>query len=164
MITKTRLGLLAAVALLPALAACQKPAPVVDPAKETAAINAQIEAFNSATKAKDAVKAVAIDAPDVRGYGGGAPDVRSKDEDLNANKAMMADPAYAFQVRPEHTKIARSGDVAFQTGVWDASMTNPKTKAVEHSTGHWAAGWEKGADGVWKLAAFSLASPPSPTP
>jgi ketosteroid isomerase-like protein len=162
--TKTCLCLLAAAALLPVLAACQKPAPAADPAKETAAINAQIDAYNRATKARDAEKAVAIDAPDVRGYGGGAPDVNGKDEDLRVNKAIMADPAYAFQLTPEHTEVAKSGDIAFQTGTWKASFVNPKTKAVETDVGHWGAGWRKDAGGVWRLASFTLASPAPAAP
>jgi len=163
MTVKLPVGLLAAAAMLPALSACQKPAATVDETKETAAISAQIDAFNAAAKAKDAVKAVAIDASDVRGYGGG-PDINGPDEDLKATKAMMADPAYSFAVKPEHTEVAKSGELAFQTGTFEAAGTNPQTKAVEHATGHFVAVWRKDAGGAWKLAAVSSASPPPAAP
>jgi len=153
-----RLGLLVA-ALLPALAACQKPAPPADAAKETAAINAQNDAFNAAAKTRDVEKAVAIDAADIRGYGGGGPDVTSKDDDLKSTRAAMADPAYAFSVKPEHTEVAKSGDIAFQTGVWESQATNPSTKAVERSSGHFVVGWRKDAAGTWRLAAVSASGP-----
>ena len=161
--TKT-IGLIAAVALLPALAACQKPAAAVDPAKEEAAINAQNDALNAAIKAKDPDKIVAMDAADIRAYGGGGPDVNSKDEDLKNTKAAVADPAYGGVIKAEHTEVAKSGDIAFQTGTWEFSGTNPKTKAVEKLSGHWVAGYRKDADGTWKLAAVSAANPPPAAP
>ena len=107
MTIKLSVGLLAAAAMLPALSACQQPAATVDVAKEAAAVNAEVDAFNAAAKAKDAVKAVALDATDVRGYGGG-PDITSPDQDLKVTKEMMADPAYSFVVKPDHTEVARS--------------------------------------------------------
>jgi ketosteroid isomerase-like protein len=145
------------------LAACQKPALAVDAAKEIAAINAQINALNRASTVKDAERAVAADAPDIRAYGGGGPDIGSKADDLKIMKAIMADPAYAYQLKPEHTEIAKSGDIAFQTGSWAASATNPGAKSVAHWAGHYVAGWRKDADGTWKMAALSVASPPSPS-
>jgi ketosteroid isomerase-like protein len=161
---KIRHGLLAAVLILPALAACQQPA-AVDAAKEEAAINAQVDAVNAAIKAKDADKIVAIDADDIRGYGGGGPDVASKDEDLKADKVFVADPAYGGSVKAEHLEVAKSGDLAIQTGSFDFTGTNPQTKAVEHSTGHWVAGWRKDKDGAWKMAAISVApSAPAAAP
>jgi ketosteroid isomerase-like protein len=153
---KIRHGLMAAVLVLPALAACQQPA-AVDTAKEEAAINAQVDAVNAAIKAKDADKLVSIDADDIRGYGGGGPDVASKDEDLKADKVMVADPAYGGSVKAEHLEVAKSGDLAVQTGSFDFTGTNPQTKAVEHSTGHWVAGWRKDKDGAWKMAAIGVA-------
>jgi ketosteroid isomerase-like protein len=160
--TNPRIGLLTA-ALLLVLAACQKPAQAVDTSKEIAAINAQINALNRASTAKDAERAVAADAADIRAYGGGGPDIGSKDDDLKIMKAIMADPAYAYQLKPEHTEIAKSGEIAFQTGSWAASATNPGTKSVAQWAGHYVAGWRKDADGTWKMAALSVASPPSPS-
>jgi ketosteroid isomerase-like protein len=160
------LGLVAAGALASCLAACQPTgqsgaSAAADPAKEEAAINAQIDAFNAAQKAKDADKVVATEVADVRGYGGGA-DTTSRDDDLKNTKAAMTDPAYAFAVKAEHTEIAKSGDIAFQSGTWEAAGTNPATKKVEHASGHWVAGWRKDTDGAWKVAAVSAAAPPTP--
>jgi len=160
MTIKLPVGLLAAAALLPALSACEKPAATVDTAKEAAALNAQVDAFNAAAKAKDADKMVSLDAADVKGYGGG-PDVNGRDEDLKATKAMVADPAYSFAVKADHTEVAKSGELAFQTGTFEAAGTDPKTKAVDHESGHFVAVFRKDADGTWKLAAVSSA-PNSP--
>lgn len=157
---KTMLGAAAAAGLV-GLAACQAPAPAADTAKETAAIEAQIAALNAALKAGDAERAVSIDAPDIRVYGGG-PDVASAAEDLKATKAMLADPAYQFAVKAEHTEVAKSGDLGWQSGTFEGSATNPKTKAVEHVRGHFVAGWKKDDQGRWKLAAVSTAPTPAP--
>lgn len=156
----TRLGLLAAVAILPALAACQPAAPV-DTAKEEAAINATIDTFNAAAKAKDADKMVSIDAADVRGYGAGAPDVASKDDDLKGDKGLVADPNFAMTVKADHTELAKSGDQAWQTGTVDITVTDPQTKAAHHEVDHYVAAYRKGADG-WKLAAVASAPPAAP--
>jgi len=156
MIATRSFGLIAAAALVSGLAACQKPAAAVDTAKESAAIQAQVDAFNAAAKAHDAEKMTAMDAADFKGYGGG-PDVTGRDEDLKASKAQVADPAYAFVVKPEHTDVAKSGDLALQTGTFDASGTNSATKAVEHISGHYVAGWKKDDQGTWRLAEVASA-------
>lgn len=159
---KTSLSIAAAAALF-ALAACQKPAPAVDTAKETAAINAQIDGFNAAVKARDAEKTVAIDAADVVIYGSGQPTVKGKDEDLKGTKEAFADPGYSFNVKAETTQVAKSGEMAVQTGTYESSATNPKTKAVDHMSGNWVGEWRKEADG-WKLAAVSTAAGAPPAP
>ena len=151
------MGGVAAITLCAALAGCQKPAPAVDTAKEEAAINAMLDAFNAAAKAKDADKLVAMDAADIRGYGGGGPDVTSKDEDLKATKAILGDPNYAFAIKAEHTEVAKSGDLAWQSGTWDGTFSDPKTKQAVKSSGHYVAAYRKDDQGAWKLAAVSTA-------
>jgi ketosteroid isomerase-like protein len=153
--------LAAAALLLPALSACEKAAAPVDAAKETAAINARINAFNAAAKAKDSEKLTAIDADDVRVYGG-AQNFTGKDRDLAFSRSAMADPGYSVLVTPEYTEVAKGGDMAFQTGTYESTGTNPATKAVVHAKGYWVGAWRKGADGIWKLAAVSSAPPPPP--
>lgn len=164
MIRKSYLSGLAACAVaLPALLGCQKAAPAaVDTAKEAAAINAQIDAFNASMKAGDVEKAIMIDAHDIHGYGGGAPDVTSADEDLKNTKAAMHDPNYGLSVKAEHTEVARSGDIAWQYGTYDASASDPKSGKAEKASGHWVAAWRKDDQGRWKLAAVSTANPPPP--
>lgn len=151
-------GLGAGALLLAALAACDKAAaPAVDTVKEAAAINSQIDLLNAAMKAGDAEKAISIDAPDIHGFGGGAPDVSTANEDLTNTKAAMHDPNYSVAVKAEHTEVAKSGDMAFQWGTWDAAATDPKTKQPVKATGHWVAAWRKDDQGRWKLAAVSNA-------
>ncbi len=139
------------------LAGCDKAAaPPVDPAKETAAINAQVDAFNAAMKAGDVERAIAVEANDIHTYGGG-PDVTSATQDLTDTKALMHDPNYSLRVKPEHTEVAKAGDMAWQYGSWDASASDPKTGKPAKASGHWVAAWRKDDQGRWKLAAVSNA-------
>lgn len=154
-------GVAACGAAVAVLAGCQKAGPAaVDTDKEAAAINAQIEVFNASMKAGDVEKAIMIDAKDIHGYGGGAPDVTSADEDLKNTKAAMHDPNYGLVVKPEHTEVAKSGDIAWQYGSYDASASDPKTGKADKVSGHWVAAWRKDDQGRWKLAAVSTANPP----
>src|SRR5215469_17348081 len=105
------------------LAACAKPTPAIDTAKEAAAINAEIAAINAASRAKDADKAVAFDADDFTGWDGG-PTVKRKADDLAAYKALMADPNFTCVLSVDHTEVAKSDDLAYQTGSYMVTYTN----------------------------------------
>ena len=156
--------LLLAAAGLVALAACAKPPPAVDTAKEADAINAEVAAVNAALKAKDADKAVAFDADDIVGWGGGGPPVKSKADDLAANKAAFADPNYSFTLTADHTEVAKSGDIAWGTGSYSETDTSPTTHKVESQSGNWVAGYRKAADGTWKVTAVASAQVAAPPP
>jgi ketosteroid isomerase-like protein len=158
---------LACAASLASLAACAKPAPpAVDVAKETAALTAVDAALNDAAKAKDADKAVAYDADDIVSYGPGAAPITSKAADLAATKAEYADPAFSFTFTVDRTVVAASGDLAYQTGAFDQTLTNPDTKKAERTAGNWVATFKKASDGTWQLSAAAATPtlPPAAAP
>ncbi|HEY3948598.1 nuclear transport factor 2 family protein [Phenylobacterium sp.] len=139
------------------LAACDKAAaPAADPAKEAAAIQAQIDLFNSSMKAGDVEKAISVEATDFHSFGGG-PDVTSATEDLKGAKESMHDPNYGLVVKADHTEVAKAGDMAWQYGTWDATASDKAGKPVK-ANGHWVAAWRKDDQGRWKLAAVSNAN------
>jgi ketosteroid isomerase-like protein len=148
-------------AVLASLAACAKP---VDVAKETAAIKAEDAALNAAIKAKNADGAVAYDADDIISYGAGAPPITSKAADLAATKSIYADPNYRFSFTADRTDVAASGDLAYQSGSYAETATNPDTSQPENSTGNWVAVFKKSKDDVWKLTAVSATPAPAPAP
>lgn len=150
-----RLG--ATALLLFGMAGCAKPAPAVDVAKETAAINAEIAAVNAAAKARDPAKLVAFDADDVVAYDVGLAPVKSKAEDLAANKEFFKDPAANFSLTVDRTVIGQSGDIAYQTGSYVQDGTDPATHKVEHGVGNWIGTYRKVADGSWQITAFAQA-------
>jgi len=148
-------GALAALPL--ALAACDKAAPPADPAKESAAILAQIDLYNAAVKSGDIEKAITVDAHDIRGYGGGGPDVASADQDLKATINATHDANFALSVKAEHTEVAKAGDMAWSSGTWEAQASDPKSGKPMKAHGHWVGAWRKDDQGRWKLAAVSNA-------
>jgi ketosteroid isomerase-like protein len=167
MTSSTRLALgVAGIAMVSALTACAKAPPAVDLTKEAAAINAEDVALNAALKAKDADKAVAYDADDIVSWAPGAPAVHSKADDLAGNKVAFADPAFAFSFTVDHTEVAKSGDLAYQTGGYTQTDTNPTTHKVETLAGNWVTSWRKAADGTWQIAASAStqATPPPAKP
>jgi ketosteroid isomerase-like protein len=155
------LGLAAAVSL----AGCKAPAPtapVVDLAKEGAALNAENDVLNAAVIAKDADKIVAYDTDDTVAWIPDSPAVHGKAEDLAGWKASFADPAFAYSQTVQRTEVAKSGDLAYQTGSYDLTDTNPTTHKVEHLSGNWINTFRKGADGIWRSSAFAATqAPPS---
>ena len=154
---------LACAAALASLEACAKPAPpAVDATKETAALTAVDAALNDAAKAKDADKAVAYDADDIVSYGPGAAPITSKAADLAATKAEYADPAFSFTFTVDRTVVATSGDLAYQTGAFDQTLTNPTTKQAGRSAGNWVATFKKATDGTWQISA--IAATPAAAP
>jgi ketosteroid isomerase-like protein len=156
MILNKRIALaLAAAGFAAGLASCAKPPPTVDVAKETDAINAEDAAINAAFKAKDADKAVAYDADDVTSWAPGSPPITSKVEDLASTKASFLDPGYSFSFAAGHTEIAKAGDLAYQTGSFNMTATNPATHKVEAMSGNWVAAFKKADDGTWKIAAVA---------
>ncbi|MBS0360720.1 MAG: nuclear transport factor 2 family protein [Proteobacteria bacterium] len=139
------------------LAACDKAAaPAVDPAKETAAIQKQIDLFNASIKAGDVEKAISVEAADIHGFGGG-PDVTSASEDLKQTKEATHDPNYGLVVKADHIEVAKSGDMAWGYGAWDATASDKAGKPVK-ANGHWVAAWRKDDQSRWKLAAVSNAN------
>jgi ketosteroid isomerase-like protein len=150
----------AAAALLGA-GALAGPAPAAaGPGGEIATLEAVNAAVNAANKARDAEASVAQDAEDMVSYFPGVPPVRGRAADLVAARALFADPAYAYVQTLERTEIARSGDLAWQSGGYEITLTDPATHQPRRSSGHWLAALRKDADGAWRYVVF--AGTPSP--
>jgi ketosteroid isomerase-like protein len=150
---------IAGLAVAASLSGCHQAAaptpPTVDPAKDIAALNAENDALNAAVKAKDADKIVAGDTEDTVAWIPHARAIHGRAEDLAGWKASFADPAFAYSQTVQQTEVARSGDIAYQTGSYTLTDTNPTTHRVEHLSGNWINTFRKGADGVWRSSAFA---------
>ena len=129
--------------------------------EDIAALGAVNATVNAANAARDAEASVAFDTDDIVSSFPGGPVIRGKAGDLAAARVGFADPAYAYSQTVEHTEVAASGDLAFQTGHYDMTLTNPATHAPVRLSGHWLATFRKGPDGIWRYAAF--AGTPAPT-
>jgi ketosteroid isomerase-like protein len=60
-------------------------------------------------------------------------------------------------------EVARSGDLAFETGAYSMTLTGPDKKPATEK-GHYVVVWRKGADGAWKVGVDAPISAPPDAP
>ncbi len=152
------------------LAACDRPAgdadrsaaraDSADTAAVVAAVNEAEAGMLAAFQAKDAARLTAYYAPDAivatpgRVVKGSAAIAKATAEDL-------ADPAFALTFANEKTDVASSGDLAYTSGSFSVSYTNPGTKAVDKAGGPYVTVFRKLAVGWWEVGA-DVARPGAP--
>ena len=93
----------------------------------------------------------------------GAPDISGMPAIREGIGQMMSDPAFALSFEPANVVVARSGDLAYETGPYTMTMTGPDKKPATE-TGHYVAIWRKQADGTWKAAVDAPVSDPPAAP
>lgn len=59
----------------------------------------------------------------------------------------------------DNVEVARSGDLAYETGSYSLTMSDPEGNAATQS-GHYVVVWKKDAAGAWKVAVDVPASDP----
>jgi len=168
-VTLNVLGRAASLAAALALAACtQQPAPAPSAPPDTraadeAALRALIKDWAAAAQAKDAAKFVSIYADDAVVMMAGAPDIQGLAAIREGIPAMMQDPAFALSFEADRVEVARSGDLAFETGAYSMTLTGPDKKPATEK-GHYVVVWRKGADGAWKVVVDAPISDPPDAP
>ena len=156
------LGRAASLAAALALAACTQPAPTAPPdtrAADEAALRAVIKDWSAAAQAKDAAKFVSVYAEDAVVMLEDAPDMRGAAAIREGIPAMMQDPNFSLSFAAETVVVARSGDLAYETGHYTMSMSGPDGKPAPEN-GHYVVVWRKQADGAWKVAVDTPVSDP----
>jgi uncharacterized protein (TIGR02246 family) len=146
-----RIGLAAGVLILVGCAQ-QAPAPAPPPdtrAADEAAIRAAITQWAASGQAKDAEKFASFYADDAVLMLAGAAPVSGKAAISAAAVEMMQDPNFALSFQPDKVVVARSGDLAYETGTWSMTTSDPKKKPATEK-GHYVVVWQKQADGAWK--------------
>ena len=151
-----------------ALVACAQPAPPPTPPPDTraddeAALRATIKEWAAAAQAKDAAKFVSFYADDAVVMMAGAPDISGMAAIREGIGAMMQDPHFALSFEPDNVVVARSGDLAYETGPYSMTMTGADKKAATER-GHYVAVWRKQSDGSWKVAVDAPLSDPPGNP
>lgn len=141
------------------------PQPISPPdtrAADEAAIRSAIREWAAAAKAKDAEKFASFYAGDGVIMFAGAPDVRGSASIREAIMGLMKDPAFALSFEPDAVVVARSGDLAYETGSYEMTATGPNKKPSTEN-GHYVVVWRKQADGAWKVALdVPVSDPPAP--
>ena len=160
MIANVRIGVLVAAVVLSGCA--RQPAAVPDTrAAEEAAVRANIKEWSAAAQSKDAAKFVSFYADDAVVMMAGVPDIEGITAIREGIGAMMQDPAFALSFAADTVVVARSGDLAYETGNYTMTMTGPDNRPATEQ-GHYVVVWRKQADGAWKVAVdVPVSDPPA---
>lgn len=151
--TLGRFGLLVGVLTLAGCAEPPKappPPPADTRAADEAAIHAAVKEWSASSQAKDADKFASFYAEDAVIMLEDAPDISGKAAIREGLGGMMGDPNFSLTFEPDKVVVARSGDLAYETGSYALTLSDPKKKALTEK-GHYVVVWEKQADGAWKV-------------
>jgi uncharacterized protein (TIGR02246 family) len=126
------------------------PAPPDTRAADEAAIHAAVKEWSASALAKDADRFASFYAEDAVLMLEGAPDVSGKAALREAIGGMMQDPNFSLSFAADTVVVARSGDLAYETGTYALTLSDPKKKPSTQE-GHYVVVWQKQADGAWKV-------------
>ncbi len=145
--------------------ACSGPAPLDSRAAEEAAIRQADAASLQAIAAKqlDATVSFYDDAASL--FIPNAPIATGSEEIRKAWMQMFAVPGFTLAPKTTKIEVARSGDLAYVQGIYEATVNDAKG-APATDRGKFVVVWKKQAEGTWKIAAdiwnSDLAPPPTP--
>jgi uncharacterized protein (TIGR02246 family) len=120
-------------------------------AADEAAIRAASAAWSQAYVAKDLEKSSAVYTDDAVEMSPKAPAVQGKDAIRKGLVQMFALPGPGLSFQTASVEVARSGDIAYETGSYDFITTDKKGK-TNHEKGKYVVIWKKQGDGTWKAA------------
>jgi uncharacterized protein (TIGR02246 family) len=154
--TAARVALVAAA--FAGLAACSQtgagPAPAAgDTAKDADAIRAGEVQWNQDWKTRSLEALVGRYSHDSVAMAPGLAPANGSDAIRAALTDILADPKFSLTFAPDKVVVAASGDLAYTTGKYAETATNPKTHAVERQTGTYVTVYHKATDGAWKAVA-----------
>lgn len=128
-------------------------------AADEAAIREAAEQWSDAAGAKDADRFASFYAEDARMLVEGGPDMRGKAALREGIGGMMSDPNFALSFQTDTVVVARSGDLASETGTYSLTLSDAEGQPAAQ-TGYYVVVWQKQADGSWKAAVDAPVSDP----
>ncbi len=144
------------------LTACAEPS-TSEPdtrAADEAAIRSAVETWSAAAAAKDAEAFARVYADDAILMLEDAPDLRGLAAIREGTAGMMQDPNFALSFDVANVVVARSGDLAYETGTYAMTMSDPDGNPAPDA-GHYVVVWRKQGDGQWKVVVDAPVSDPS---
>jgi ketosteroid isomerase-like protein len=116
---------------------------------DEATIRSEADAWSQAISSKDLDRTLSFYADDAIYMGAGRPaaDTPEKRRELWVNDYAL--PGFSSKETTQKIEVARSGDLAYQTGKYELTLIDQSGKTVE-STGKFLVMWKKQADGNWK--------------
>ena len=138
-------------------------------AEETKAEQALREAdaaWSKAAGSKDLDKTVSYYSDDATVLPPNAAAAITKEAIRKIWQDMLATPGFVISWKATKVEVAKSGDLGFVSGTYEATMTDASGKPV-NDRGKYLEVWEKKADGKWKCGTDTWnsdlpASPPAP--
>lgn len=120
-------------------------------AADEAAIRAASAAWSQAATAKDLDKAVSFYADDALVLPEKAPAIRGNENIRKDWAPVLALPGPGLSWRTSALQVARSGELAYETGAYNFVITDKKGKSTDYK-GKYLLIWKKQSDGTWKVA------------
>jgi uncharacterized protein (TIGR02246 family) len=120
-------------------------------AADEAAIRAASTAWSQAARAKDIDKAVSMYTDDAIAFQDKGPMTKGKENIREGWKTMLALPGPGLSFAPTAVEVAKSGDIAYEYGLYDMVTTDKKGKTNDEK-GKYVTVWKKQGDGSWKVA------------
>ena len=135
-----------------ALVGCAQPpaAPPDTRADDEAAIRALVNEWSIAADVKDAERFASFYADDATVMVEGMPDIHGMAALREGFTAMMKDPSFSLSFAAEDVVVARSGDLAYETGSYSLTTSGPDGKPTTQK-GHYVDVWRKNAQSEWKV-------------
>jgi len=137
------------------LTACQSAPPPEPPdtrAADEAAICAAVVEWSKAFENKDADKFVSFYTEGASLFPPGAPKATGKEAIHAVIAGLMSAPGFNGSFATDTVEVARSGDLAYETGTYQLTVNDAKGKPVT-TPGKYVVAWKKQADGSWKAVA-----------
>jgi uncharacterized protein (TIGR02246 family) len=160
MTNASRFGPCAAALLAVACSPTPPPEPPDTRAADTAAIRTAVVDWSAAARAKDADRFASFYADDAVLMLEAAPDSRGKSAIRETIGALMSDPSFALSFQNADVVVARSGDLAYDTGTYELTLSGPNAQPAAQR-GTYVVVWRKQVDGAWKVAIDAPNSDPS---
>ncbi len=117
--------------------------------EDEAAIRALSKQWSDAEAAKDLPKCLSFYSDDGERMSSGSPLMTGKEDLRREWEKILAQPGSTTWA-PLKVEVARSGDIAYETGIAQTKSLDDKTQAVL-ATGKYVHVWEKQDDGKWKV-------------
>src|SRR5271170_7453153 len=120
-------------------------------AADEAAIRTASAAWSHAATAKDLDKSISFYADDAVQLPNKAPAAKGKENIRKNWVPLLAVPGPGLSWQTSSVEVARSGDIAYETGTYDFVTTDKKGKSSDEK-GKFVVVWKKQTDASWKVA------------
>jgi uncharacterized protein (TIGR02246 family) len=120
-------------------------------AADEAAIRAASAAWSQASAAKDLDKATSYYTDDAVQLSPKSPATKGKENIRKNWGPMLAAPGPGLTFQPTSIEVARSGEIAYESGTYDYVTTDKKGKLTDEK-GKYVVIWKKQNDNSWKAA------------